>query len=61
MADCYQENCPWRRNETSSIWRCECVACPNRDDGVTTWFTANTTGKLGDGRMSVPNFGGTGI
>ena len=49
MADCYQENCPWRKNETSSLWRCEYVACPNRDDG-TTYYTTNHTEVLKDGK-----------
>lgn len=48
MADCYQENCPWRKNETSSLWRCECVACPNRDDG-TIYYTTDYTEVLKDG------------
>lgn len=56
MADCYQENCPWRRNDTSSTWRCEHVACPNRDDGTiyyddgTTYYTTNHTEVLKDGK-----------
>ena len=48
MADCYQENCPWRRNETSNIWRCECTVCQNRDDG-TTYYTTDHTEVLKDG------------
>lgn len=34
MADCYNHCCPFRVNETSNYNRCECVACPNRDDGT---------------------------
>lgn len=29
--DCFNFNCPFRQNETSSFNRCECVACPNHD------------------------------
>ena len=47
MADCYQENCPWRKNETSSLWRCESVRCPNRDDG-TIYYTTDHTEVLKD-------------
>lgn len=49
MDDCYQENCPWRKNETSSIWRCECLGCPNRDEGflyyTTTEWVRNEAGE----------------
>ena len=59
MIECYQENCPFRYNDTTSVWECQCVACPNRDNGMTTWFATNTTGKLGDGLMIASKFGGT--
>ncbi len=58
MNDCKQENCPFRNNDTT-VWGCQYVACPNRDMGVKTWYTSNTTGKLGDGLMNVSKFGGT--
>lgn len=28
--DCFNHGCPFRVNETSSVNRCECYACPNR-------------------------------
>ncbi len=33
--DCFNHNCPFRSNTTSSFNRCECIACPNRGDAVT--------------------------
>ena len=50
MADCYQENCPWRKNETSSLWRCECLGCPNRDEGFPYYTTTDQTEVLKDGK-----------
>jgi len=32
--ECYASNCPFRVNESSSLHRCECVACPNRTTAV---------------------------
>ena len=29
--DCFNFNCPFRVNETSSCNYCGCLACPNRD------------------------------
>ena len=29
--DCFNFNCPFRVNETSSCNYCACLACPNRD------------------------------
>ncbi len=40
--DCYSRNCPFRVNETSNIYGCECRACPNRIDGFYV-FTSNRT------------------
>lgn len=48
MADCYQENCPWRIKDCSSPQSCQYVACPNRYDGTTCHATDNTEGyRLG--------------
>ena len=44
MADCYQENCPWRIKGYSSPRSCQCVACPNRYDGTTCYATDNAEG-----------------
>ena len=30
MMDCFNHDCPFRVNETSSCNRCDCIACPNR-------------------------------
>ena len=40
--DCFNRSCPFRVNETSSLNRCECVACQNRDSGIYT-ITWNKT------------------
>lgn len=42
MADCYNHICPFRVNETSNYNRCECVACPNCDDGIITLTSDHT-------------------
>lgn len=48
MADCYQENCPWRIKDYSSPHSCQCVAFPNRYDGTTCYATDNAEGyRLG--------------
>lgn len=31
--DCFNHSCPFRVNETSSVYRCECIACKNRSNG----------------------------
>lgn len=41
MADCFNHNCPFRVNNTSSVNRCECTACPNRYTG--DFFSYNRT------------------
>lgn len=46
MADCYNYDCPFRQNESSNANRCECVACPNRNDKI-TFFATNRTAKDG--------------
>lgn len=40
--DCYSRNCPFRVNETSNIYGCECRACPNRVGGFYV-FASNRT------------------
>ena len=43
MNDCKQENCPFRKNDTTNVWGCEYIACPNRDDGSITWIATDHT------------------
>ena len=43
MIECYQEHCPFRSNSSSSVYGCEHIACPNRDDGSITWITTDHT------------------
>ena len=40
--DCFNFNCPFRVNETSSCNYCACLACPNRDRHEYT-ITSNRT------------------
>lgn len=41
--DCYNEYCPWRSNQTTSKWHCDCgYTCPNRDSGERTYATNHT-------------------
>lgn len=40
--ECYASNCPFRVNESSSLHRCECVACPNRTTAVILRTTNRT-------------------
>lgn len=35
--DCFNHNCPFRSNTTSSFNRCECIACPNRCKASTAY------------------------
>ncbi len=30
MADCKNMQCPFRVNETSNVYRCDCTGCENR-------------------------------
>ena len=41
--DCYNQNCPFRVNTTSSSHYCSCSACPKRQDKQTTYYTSSTT------------------
>lgn len=43
MNDCKQENCPFRSNSSSSVYGCEHIACPNRDDGSVVFITTDHT------------------
>lgn len=43
MNECRQENCPFRLNPSSSVYGCEHIACPNRDDGSITWIATDHT------------------
>ena len=43
MNECRQVNCPFRSNLSSSVYGCEHIACPNRDDGSITWITTDHT------------------
>ena len=43
--DCFNFNCPFRVNETSSCNHCQCLACPNRDSHeyiITTYWGVMT-------------------
>lgn len=42
MMDCFNYNCPFRRNTTSSSNRCECIACPNRCEASTAYASNHT-------------------
>lgn len=59
--DCYNYTCPFRVNKTSSLNRCECLACPNRNDYYTTFITWNKTLTKEEmdeiKRMNDPNYG----
>lgn len=37
--DCFRFTCPFRVNESTSMNRCECVACPNRTSDHTQFAT----------------------
>lgn len=37
--DCFNHSCPFRVNDSSSLHRCECTACPNRDMGSSGYCT----------------------
>ena len=40
--DCFRFTCPFRVNESSSMNRCECVACPNRTTDHAVFATNST-------------------
>ena len=43
MNDCKQENCPFRSNSSSSVYGCEHIACPNRNDVSVVFITTDHT------------------
>ena len=43
MNECRQVNCPFRSNSRSSVYGCEHIACPNRDDGSVVFITTDHT------------------
>ena len=43
MIECCQEHYPFRSNSSSSVYECEHIACPNRDDGSVVFITADHT------------------
>lgn len=48
--DCFNHNCPFRSNTTSSSNRCECIACPNRCDACTAYASNHT---LADDELAI--------
>lgn len=60
--DCFNHSCPFRVNETSSWNRCECTACPNRDNGnyayTITWNKTLTKEEMDEIKRKLdPNYG----
>lgn len=58
--DCYNHSCPFRVNESSSLHRCECVTCPNRDSGyyTLTWNKTLTKEEMDEIKRKLdPNYG----
>ena len=43
MNECRQVNCPFRSNHSTSVYACEHIACPNRDDGSVVFITTDHT------------------
>ena len=43
MSECRQENCPFRSNSRSSVYGCDHISCPNRDDGSVVFITTDRT------------------
>lgn len=41
--DCFNQLCPFRQNTTSSLNRCECVACQHRCETPVTYAVSNRT------------------
>lgn len=41
--DCYNQGCPFRVNQTSSVYHCDCIACPNRGTRDTLSYSTNTS------------------
>lgn len=58
--DCYNHSCPFRVNESSSLYRCEYIACPNRDSGIYTmaWDKTLTKEEMDEIKRKLdPNYG----
>lgn len=46
---CYRKYCPWRSDDTSDVYHCDCAfACPNRDSGETYFMTDHTESQKGE-------------
>ena len=41
--DCFNYSCPFRQSTTSSLNRCECIACQNRCEMPVTYAVSNRT------------------
>ena len=50
--DCYNMACPFRKNETSSLYYCVCTACPNRIKERQNIIYSNNTIKYEKGGYS---------
>ena len=57
--DCFNYNCPFRQNTTSSCNRCDCLACQNRCKVPCTYTASNHTLAI-DETANNPNYGGDG-
>lgn len=55
--DCFNYSCPFRVNETSSVTRCECTACPNRSSADRLIISNRTLTEEEIERMYDPNYG----
>lgn len=58
--DCFNHSCPFRTNDSSSLHRCECIACPNRDSGeyAITWNKTLTKEEMDEIKRKLdPNYG----
>lgn len=45
-SECYNYSCPFRKTSfPTSVTRCECYACPNREDFTLYYYMSNEIGK----------------
>lgn len=45
-SECYNYSCPFRKTSLpTSDTRCECYACPNKEDFALYYYISNETGK----------------
>lgn len=45
-SECYNYSCPFRKTSLpTSETRCECYACPNREDFMLYYYMSNEIGK----------------